>query len=161
MLNEPQEKLVSNAAHTTQAVVFEAPKRLELRELELRQPEAGQVRVDVEWSGISTGTEKLLWDGAMPPFPGMGYPLVPGYETVGRVVQVGANTEKPDRRARVRFRGPLFRRSARLVRRRGVVRGGGCRKGAAAAGSPGRGSHPARARRNRPSRGTRAHRRPI
>ena len=26
----------------------------------------------------------------MPPFPGMGYPLVPGYESVGRVVDAGA-----------------------------------------------------------------------
>ena len=42
--------------------------------------------MDIEWSGISTGTEKLLWSGRMPPFPGMGYPLVPGYESVGRIV---------------------------------------------------------------------------
>ena len=34
--------------------------------------------MDVEWSGISTGTERLLWSGRMPPFPGLGYPLVPG-----------------------------------------------------------------------------------
>jgi 3-hydroxyethyl bacteriochlorophyllide a dehydrogenase len=27
----------------------------------------------------------------MPPFPGMGYPLVPGYESVGRVVDAGAD----------------------------------------------------------------------
>ena len=94
MLNEPKEKLVSNAAHTTRAIVFEAPKRLELKELELCLPEPGQVRVEVEWSGISTGTEKLLWDGAMPPFPGMGYPLVPGYETVGRIAEIGQDAER-------------------------------------------------------------------
>ena len=41
-----------------------------------------EIVVDVEFSGISTGTERLLWDGRMPPFPGMGYPLVPGYESV-------------------------------------------------------------------------------
>jgi 3-hydroxyethyl bacteriochlorophyllide a dehydrogenase len=41
--------------------------------------------VDVEWTGISTGTERLLWDGRMPSFPGLAYPLVPGYECVGRV----------------------------------------------------------------------------
>ncbi len=40
----------------------------------------------MDWSGISTGTERLLWTGDMPAFPGMGYPLVPGYETVGTVV---------------------------------------------------------------------------
>jgi 3-hydroxyethyl bacteriochlorophyllide a dehydrogenase len=28
----------------------------------------------------------------MPPFPGMGYPLVPGYESVGRVVEAGAES---------------------------------------------------------------------
>ena len=41
-------------------------------------------------SGISTGTEKLFWSGEMPPFPGMGYPLVPGYEAAGEVVEAGA-----------------------------------------------------------------------
>jgi 3-hydroxyethyl bacteriochlorophyllide a dehydrogenase len=33
--------------------------------------------------------ERLLWNGSMPSFPGMGYPLVPGYESVGRIVAVG------------------------------------------------------------------------
>jgi len=73
----------------TTAVVFRAPQELELRRLELTAPTAGQVVVDIEWSGISTGTERLLWSGTMPPFPGLGYPLVPGYESVGRVVQAG------------------------------------------------------------------------
>jgi 3-hydroxyethyl bacteriochlorophyllide a dehydrogenase len=69
------------------AVVIHAPEQLELRRLELTPPATGHVVVDVEWSGISTGTERLLWTGKMPPFPGLGYPLVPGYESVGRVVQ--------------------------------------------------------------------------
>jgi 3-hydroxyethyl bacteriochlorophyllide a dehydrogenase len=47
------------------------------------------VTVDIEWSGISTGTERLLWSGHMPHFPGMGYPLVPGYESVGRISAAG------------------------------------------------------------------------
>ena len=72
-----------------QAVVFEKPQALTVRQLELTPPEKAQVLVDVEWTGISTGTEKLLWSGRMPAFPGMGYPLVPGYETVGRVAAVG------------------------------------------------------------------------
>lgn len=46
--------------------------------------------VDILWSGISTGTERLLWSGRMPAFPGMGYPLVPGYESVGRVSEAGS-----------------------------------------------------------------------
>jgi bacteriochlorophyllide a dehydrogenase len=70
-----------------QAIVFQSPCQLSVRSLELRPMVDGDVEVEVEHSGISTGTERLLWDGSMPPFPGMGYPLVPGYETVGRVVR--------------------------------------------------------------------------
>lgn len=71
----------------TLAITFEQPLQLGLRELELAEPQAGDVVVGVEWSGISTGTERLLWTGRMPAFPGLGYPLVPGYEAVGRVVR--------------------------------------------------------------------------
>lgn len=73
----------------TTAVVLEAPERLVLSRLELESPGDADLVVDVEFSGISTGTEKLLWSGRMPSFPGMGYPLVPGYESVGRVVAAG------------------------------------------------------------------------
>ncbi len=72
------------------AVVLERPGHLALRPLDLAPAGEADVTVEVMWSGISTGTEKLLWTGRMPPFPGMGYPLVPGYETVGRVVEAGA-----------------------------------------------------------------------
>jgi len=74
--------------HTT-AVLLEQPERLRLAEVPLVEPVPGDVVVDIEWSGISTGTERLLYTGRMPPFPGMGYPLVPGYESVGRVIQAG------------------------------------------------------------------------
>jgi 3-hydroxyethyl bacteriochlorophyllide a dehydrogenase len=74
----------------TLAVVLQQPEMLALAQLELTPPGDADVVVDVAYSGISTGTEKLLWSGRMPPFPGMGYPLVPGYESVGRVVQAGA-----------------------------------------------------------------------
>ena len=74
------------------AIVFQQPCQLSVRSLPLRSPQPGDVEVQVEHSGISTGTERLLWDGSMPPFPGMGYPLVPGYETVGRVRRAPANS---------------------------------------------------------------------
>ena len=73
----------------TIAVVLEEPERIALRRLDLKPTAAEDVVVDIEWSGISTGTERLFWTGRMPKFPGMGYPLVPGYESVGRVVAVG------------------------------------------------------------------------
>jgi len=77
----------------TIAVVLQEPERLELSRLALTPPGDSDVVVDIEWSGISTGTEKLLWSGTMPPFPGMGYPLVPGYESVGRIASVGAQAK--------------------------------------------------------------------
>ncbi len=76
----------------TLAVVMEKPEHLVLRRLDLSSAADSDVIVDVEWSGISTGTERLLWSGRMPAFPGLGYPLVPGYESVGRIVQAGSQS---------------------------------------------------------------------
>lgn len=74
----------------TMAVVLERPEQLVLSRLNLTDATDEDVTVDIEWSGISTGTERLLWSGRMPAFPGMGYPLVPGYESVGRVATAGS-----------------------------------------------------------------------
>jgi len=76
----------------TQAVILTAPEQLELGTLGLTPPAADDLVVAISHSGISTGTEKLFWSGQMPPFPGMGYPLVPGYESAGEVVEAGADT---------------------------------------------------------------------
>lgn len=70
----------------TTAVILEEPHRLDLRRVVLDAPGEDDAVIEVCWSGISTGTERLLWTGAMPDFPGMGYPLVPGYESVGEVI---------------------------------------------------------------------------
>ena len=80
----------------TLAVVVEEPGRVALRRLDMTPPEADDLVIAVEFSGISMGTEKLMYNGSMPMFPGMGYPLVPGYEAVGRVVDAG-----PGGRARI------------------------------------------------------------
>lgn len=71
------------------AVTLKGPERVALQALELSAPGPSDVLVDIAWSGISSGTEKLLFTGQMPDFPGMGYPLVPGYESVGRIVDAG------------------------------------------------------------------------
>jgi 3-hydroxyethyl bacteriochlorophyllide a dehydrogenase len=75
----------------TVAVVLRNPGALALERVGCLPAGAEDVLVETAYSGISTGTEKLLWSGRMPPFPGMGYPLVPGYETVGRVVDPGSS----------------------------------------------------------------------
>jgi 3-hydroxyethyl bacteriochlorophyllide a dehydrogenase len=78
----------------TLAVVLEKPRRLALSRIALDAPGAGDIVVDIDFSGVSTGTERLLWSGRMPDFPGMGYPLVPGYESVGRVAEADAASGK-------------------------------------------------------------------
>ncbi len=80
---------------TSQAIIFTQPGQVELNALALAEPGPADVTVDVAFSGISTGTERLLWTGEMPAFPGMGYPLVPGYEAVGQIVDAaGANRRR-------------------------------------------------------------------
>ncbi len=74
------------------AVTLKGPKDLDVTKLDLADPKPGEIIVKVAHSGISTGTEKLFWTGEMPPFPGMGYPLVPGYEAAGEVIEAGAET---------------------------------------------------------------------
>ena len=74
----------------TLAVVLERPEQVTLSRLPLSEPTDDDVIVEMDWTGISAGTERLLWSGGMPPFPGLGYPLVPGYESVGRVTHAGS-----------------------------------------------------------------------
>jgi len=71
--------------YSAHAVVFEKPFTASVREVRLSELSDDDVLVDIECSGVSTGTEKLFWTGGMPAFPGMGYPLIPGYESVGIV----------------------------------------------------------------------------
>ncbi|MEL6666156.1 MAG: chlorophyll synthesis pathway protein BchC [Pseudomonadota bacterium] len=78
--------LASAVELTSEAIVFHGTKEVTLDRLSLKPLQDGDLVVDVAWSGVSAGTERLLWSGRMPAFPGLSYPLVPGYEAVGRVV---------------------------------------------------------------------------
>jgi 3-hydroxyethyl bacteriochlorophyllide a dehydrogenase len=73
-------------------VILSKPGAIELGSVTLDAPGPDDIVVEIAHTGISTGTEKLFWSGKMPPFPGMGYPLIPGYEAVGEVVQAGAGS---------------------------------------------------------------------
>jgi 3-hydroxyethyl bacteriochlorophyllide a dehydrogenase len=90
----PTPKLASAGGTQVQttAVIMSGPQEILLGDAELKAPTAGDLVVEVAHSGISTGTEKLFWLGTMPAFPGMGYPLVPGYESFGEVVEAGPET---------------------------------------------------------------------
>lgn len=76
----------------TTAVILRGPRDIGLGRLALTVPGPRDLVVEITHSGISTGTEKLFYNGNMPPFPGMGYPLVPGYEAAGEVVEAGSDT---------------------------------------------------------------------
>jgi 3-hydroxyethyl bacteriochlorophyllide a dehydrogenase len=76
----------------TTAVILNGPRDIHVGSLALNEPGPDDLVVEIAQSGISTGTEKLFWTGDMPPFPGMGFPLVPGYEAAGEVVEAGAMT---------------------------------------------------------------------
>ena len=100
------------------AVVLSQPEEIGLDRLALTAPGEDDVVVDIAWSGISTGTERLLWSGQMPPFPGMGYPLVPGYESVGRIsagARLGDYVFVPGARCFGEVRGLFGGAAARLV----------------------------------------------
>ncbi|HEV8426001.1 MAG TPA: zinc-binding alcohol dehydrogenase [Actinomycetes bacterium] len=87
------------------AVHFVAPRRVEVREVDLPTPAEGSVLVATEWSGISSGTELLAYRGEIDPDLPLDetlgslagtftYPFRYGYSAVGRVVQpAGSFTE--------------------------------------------------------------------
>ena len=80
----------------TTAITLDGPGAIAPATLRLRAPGDGEAVVRIRHSAISTGTERLLFTGEMPPFPGMGYPLVPGYEAVGEVVEAGGGLRAGD-----------------------------------------------------------------
>jgi bacteriochlorophyllide a dehydrogenase len=69
------------------AVVFDSPKQLSLQALDLPAVQWGQLEVAVQYSGISTGAESMLWDAGTSSLPVLAYPLIPGFETFGQVVK--------------------------------------------------------------------------
>ena len=50
----------------TLAIVIDNPGQLDLRKVALREPAPGDVIVETHYSGVSTGTERLFWNGEMP-----------------------------------------------------------------------------------------------
>lgn len=75
----------------TRGVVFTAPRKVEVWEFDLRKPEPGDVIVEVEYSGISAGTERWVLTGERP--EDAKYPHVPGYQNVGKIIYVGPDVK--------------------------------------------------------------------
>ncbi len=68
-------------------VVFPEKDEIEVLEIELPDPGPEDVVVQTEYSGISIGTEGWILTAK---YRGTTFPLVTGYQKVGRVVQVGS-----------------------------------------------------------------------
>src|SRR5215831_14773231 len=82
------------------ALFHTAPRRVEIRELPTPRPAAGEVVVNTVCSGISSGTERLVYRGEVPPdlalddtIDALGgafsYPFAYGYACVGEVAESG------------------------------------------------------------------------
>lgn len=75
-------------------IVFAEPRRVELRSVSLPALDADSVLIRTTATSISRGTELNLYNGRTRAIRGRWYawyPLVPGCETVGRVLEVGKN----------------------------------------------------------------------
>lgn len=73
----------------SRAVVIPRRHVIELRDVRVEEPRPDEVLIRTAYTSISAGTERMLLDGRMP-HPALSFPVVPGYETVGRIVKVGA-----------------------------------------------------------------------
>src|SRR5258707_12944341 len=82
------------------ALFHTAPRRVEIRELPTPRPAAGEVIVNTLCSGISSGTERLVYRGEVPPDLALddtigalggafSYPFAYGYACVGEVAESG------------------------------------------------------------------------
>lgn len=81
-------------------VQISAPYTVQLIETEMPVAGKGQILVKTEISGVSAGTEMMLYRGTYPNltakrWPDWGsYPVYPGYELVGTVVETGEGVEE-------------------------------------------------------------------
>jgi 2-desacetyl-2-hydroxyethyl bacteriochlorophyllide A dehydrogenase len=91
---------------------FAAPREIEIRQVQLEPPGAGQLLVANRLSAISAGTEMLIYRGlapqgmetdtTLPALRGLlRYPLTYGYASVGRVLEVGPGVDPQWRGRRV------------------------------------------------------------
>jgi len=76
------------------ALVIHGPGRASVEELELPPLKPGDVLIKVAYVGVC-GTDLEVFEGRLEPYrtDKAGYPLTPGHEFSGRVVEVGANVK--------------------------------------------------------------------
>jgi len=72
------------------AVVIPAASEVILRDVVLTPAGNNDVTIETLFTSISAGTERMLLAGRMP-HPMLQFPVIPGYETVGRIIATGSN----------------------------------------------------------------------
>ena len=72
------------------AVVFVAPEKVEIQNIELPEIGPGEIGIKTLCSGISAGTELWLLKGS---YSGVEFPTIPGYQKVGVVDCIGSGVE--------------------------------------------------------------------
>jgi len=75
------------------AIVMPAAGQVEIRRVALKPLGPDDVLIRTTLTSISAGTERMLFKGVMP-HPMLQFPVVPGYETVGVVIEAGANARE-------------------------------------------------------------------
>jgi 2-desacetyl-2-hydroxyethyl bacteriochlorophyllide A dehydrogenase len=75
------------------AIIIDQPRHAQVCEIPVAPIDDETIVVETTYSAISTGTEMKVWAGTHGKPEGVWYPLVPGYEEVGRIVYVGKKVE--------------------------------------------------------------------
>ena len=77
-----------------EAIVWTALETVEVSEYECAEPGSGQVQVEVAYSLISPGTEKMWLQSTESHYVlGTTFPFVPGYSAAGRIAKLGPGVE--------------------------------------------------------------------
>ena len=76
-------------------IIIDKPYSVKIEEVDIPKPGPGELLVKTELSGVSSGTEMMLYRGTFPNFKlkkwaqWQDFPVCPGYELVGEVVEIG------------------------------------------------------------------------
>ena len=80
-------------------IYIDGPYQVSFRDVPVPVPDPGEILIKTEYSGISSGTEMMLYCGTFPNFKikkwpqWKAYPVCPGYELIGTVVAIGEEVQ--------------------------------------------------------------------
>ena len=71
----------------SKGIVFPEPRKVEIQSFEVPALKPDEILVKTEYSGVSQGTEIWTYLGTRPEIK---FPTVPGYQTIGKVLETGS-----------------------------------------------------------------------